>query len=160
MPCNIDCFPYQVTWPPFFGRQNLASLTCIGCITRSHRFQMGLQEFSHKEPVWTHPEAVRLCSRDRSWRHGRGGQSFRQTATFRPCPPPSPEPRSVHQPAVMCGHVASGHWAADSSSAHPGDALTRLQENMAIARLFIPSTQPPTTTHTHTCTFSQTHRCS
>lgn len=136
--------------------------TKVGLLDLHHLYRAflnGLQEFSHKEPVWTHPKAVRLRSRDRAWQRDRGGQSFRHTATFRPCLPPSPERRSVHQPVVMCGHAASGHWAADSSSAHPGDALTRLQENMAVARLFIPSSQPPTS-HTHTCAFSQTHRCS
>lgn len=46
-------------------------------------------------------------------------------------------------PAVLCRHAASGHWAADFSPAHPGDALTRLLQNMAREQLFIPR-------HTHT----------
>lgn len=158
MPCNIHCFPYQVTWPPFFGGQKFGLLDLQHLCHAFTPFLNGLQEFSHKEPVWTHPGAVRLCSRDRSWRRDRGGQSFRQTATFRTSSAAKPR-AEVSPPASSdvwtCSFRSLSSRLQLSSPRRRTDPFRGKHGNGAALYTILPT---PHHTHTHTCTFSQTHR--
>lgn len=148
MPCNIHCFPNQVTLTSVFWQTKCGLLDLHHLYHAFTPFLNGLQECSPKEPVWTHPDAVRVCGRDRSWRRDRGGQSFRQTATFRPCLPPSPEPRSVHQPAVMwtCGFRSLSSRLQLSSPRRRTDPFTGKHGNSAALYTVLPT---PHHTHAH-----------